>query len=194
MAQASNIKIALSGNENGVNMKVIFSHGKESGPWGSKITQLANIAKAAGCRVDSIDYSNIVSPDERVTKLNTYLASELEPYILVGSSMGGYVSLVASLSNQPLGVFLLAPALYMQGYQQQSYNTKLNNIEIVHGWSDDIVPVASSIKYAQQAQCTLHLIDGDHRLNSSITQVIALFESFLLTTKTNAQQVSVAVQ
>ena len=183
MAQTSNIKIALSGNENGVNMKVIFSHGKESGPWGSKITQLANIAKAAGCRVDSIDYSNIVSPDERVTTLNTYLASELEPYILVGSSMGGYVSLVASLSNQPLGVFLLAPALYMQGYQQQSYNTTLNNIEIVHGWSDDIVPVASSIKYAQQTQCSLHLIDGDHRLNSSITQVIALFESFLLTTK-----------
>ena len=106
-------------------MKVIFSHGKESGPWGSKIAQLANIAKAAGFSVDSIDYSNIASPDERVTKLNTYLASELEPYILVGSSMGGYVSLVASLSNQPLGVFLLAPALYMQGYQQQSYNTCL---------------------------------------------------------------------
>ena len=119
--------------ENGVNMKVIFSHGKESGPWGSKITQLANIAKAAGCSVDSIDYSNIASPDERVIKLNT----------------------------------------------------TLSNIEIVHGWSDDIVPVASSIKYAQQTQRTLHLIDGDHRLNSSITQVIALFESFLLATKTH---------
>jgi hypothetical protein len=44
-------------------MKVIFSHGKESGPWGSKITKLANIAKTLCFEVDSIDYSNIASPD-----------------------------------------------------------------------------------------------------------------------------------
>ncbi len=56
-------------------MKIIFSHGKESGPWGSKITKLANIGKAQGFNVDSIDYSNIASPDERVNKLNDYLAN-----------------------------------------------------------------------------------------------------------------------
>ena len=173
-------------------MKIIFSHGKESGPWGSKITKLANIGKAQGFTVDSIDYSNIASPDERVKKLNDYLANETQPYILVGSSMGGYVSLVATQTNQPLnkplnkplGVFLLAPALFMANYQQQTYTTNFNNIEIVHGWSDDIIPVEHAIKYARQAQCTLHLIDGDHRLNSSIEQVIELFGSFLLKTKT----------
>ncbi len=164
-------------------MKIIFSHGKESGPWGSKITKLANIGKAQGFNVDSIDYSNIASPDERVKKLNNYLANETQPYILVGSSMGGYVSLVATQTNQSLGLFLLAPALFMPDYQQQTYTTTLNNIEIVHGWSDDIIPVEHAIKYAKQAQCTLHLIDGDHRLNSSIEQVIELFDSFLLKTK-----------
>ena len=60
-------------------MKVIFSHGKESGPWGSKITQLANEAKTLGFSVDSIDYSNIVSPDERVSILNHYLKTKLKP-------------------------------------------------------------------------------------------------------------------
>ena len=40
-------------------MKVYFSHGKESGPWGSKIKRLANIAKEHGCSVDSIDYSDL---------------------------------------------------------------------------------------------------------------------------------------
>ena len=172
-------------------MKIIFSHGKESGPWGSKITKLANIGKAQGFTVDSIDYNNIASPDERVNKLNDYLANETQPYILVGSSMGSYVSLVATQTNQsfnqspnqPIGVFLLAPALFMPDYQQQTYTTTFSNIEIVHGWSDDIIPVEHAIKYAKQAQCTLHLIDGDHRLNSSIEQVIKLFDSFLLKTK-----------
>jgi surfactin synthase thioesterase subunit len=160
-------------------MKAIFSHGKESGPWGSKITKLANVAKELGFDVDSIDYTGITSPDERVIKLNNYLNNETKPYILVGSSMGGYVSLVVAQTNKPLGTFLLAPALFMTDYEQQTYTIDLKQLEIVHGWSDDIIPVAHSIKYAQQAQCSLHLIDGDHRLNSSIEQVMGLFQVFL---------------
>ena len=169
-------------------MKVIFSHGKESGPWGSKIKALAKIAKQLGCDVDSIDYRGIDSPDERVQKLAVYLQNEAK-YILVGSSMGGYVSLVCAqqqlnTNNIPQGVFLLAPALYMSNYQQQKYlvkehNKELTNIEIIHGWSDDIIPVEHSIEYAKQAQCTLHLINGDHRLNSSLAQVMELFNAFL---------------
>ncbi len=93
--------------------------------------------------------------------------------------MGGYVSLVAAQTNKPLGIFLLAPALFMTDYNQQTYITDLNHLEIVHGWSDDIIPVEHSIKYAQQAKCSLHLIDGDHRLSSSIEQVMGLFQTFL---------------
>ena len=37
-------------------MKIIFSHGKESGPWGTKIKRLANVAKRLNCSVESIDY------------------------------------------------------------------------------------------------------------------------------------------
>lgn len=94
--------------------------------------------------------------------------------------MGGYVSLVAAQTNKSLGVFLLAPALFMTDYKQQAYTTNLNYLEIVHGWPDDIIQVEHSIKYAKQAQCTLHLIDGDHRLNSSIKEVIELFEMLSL--------------
>lgn len=160
-------------------MKVIFSHGKESGPWGSKITKLAHIAKTLNYEVDSLDYNNIISPDERVKKLEHYLENETQPYLLVGSSMGGYVSLIASKKHKPLGIFLLAPALFMPDYLQQNYDSLTNNIEVIHGWSDDVIPVSHSIKYAQQQKCTLHLIDGDHRLNSSIEQVVELFTAFL---------------
>ncbi len=160
-------------------MKVIFSHGKESGPWGSKITRLASIAKELGFSVDSIDYTGMLDPDERVKKLADYLKSESENYILVGSSMGGYVSLLAAQESKVVALFLLAPALYMPNYQQQTYANNIDKLEIVHGWSDDVIPVEHSIKYAKQAKFTLHLIDGDHRLNSSLEQVCDLFGVFL---------------
>ena len=159
-------------------MKVYFSHGKESGPWGSKITRLANIAKKYGYGVDSIDYSDLLDTDLRVKRLVDRLKNVKEDFLLVGSSMGGYVSLVAAENISPQGVFLLAPALFMPGYNKQSYLSK-TYLEIVHGWSDDIIPVENSIRYAKSRDCSLHLISGDHRLNSSIEQVEKLFSQFL---------------
>jgi predicted esterase YcpF (UPF0227 family) len=161
-------------------MKVYFSHGKESGPWGSKIKRLAEIVQSHGCEVDSIDYQSIPDPDLRVEHLVSALSQEQDDFLLVGSSMGGYVSLVAAEQVKAKGVFLLAPALYIDGYKQQTYKTDQANLEIVHGWSDIVIPPEHSIAYAKEAHCTLHLIDGDHRLNSSIDNVSALFERFIL--------------
>lgn len=170
-------------------MKVIFSHGKESGPWGSKITLLAKIARKHGFTVDSIDYRNIGDPDDRVAHLIKALTCE-EENILVGSSMGGYVSLVASEQAEVQAIFLLAPALYIPGYDNQEYTARNQSIEIVHGWSDDIIPPEHSIRFAREANCSLHLIPGDHRLNSSIEAVSVLFNQFLHTTVKNFNRAS----
>lgn len=159
-------------------MKVFFSHGKESGPWGSKIKTLANVAKEHGYSVDSIDYSDTFDPDLRVERLIKVLEDVKEDFVLVGSSMGGYVSLVASEQVNAKGVFLLAPALFMTGYNKQTYSSN-TNVEIVHGWSDEIIPPENSIKFAKNIDCSLHLISGDHRLNSSIEVVRSLFSQFL---------------
>ena len=161
-------------------MKVYFSHGLESGPWGSKIKRLAAIAKEHGCEVDSVDYTDLRDPDLRVVRLLDVLKGESDSFILVGSSMGGYVSLAASDQVNAKAIFLLAPALYIPGYRQQVFGSDQQHIEIVHGWSDDIIPPEHSIKFANEADCTLHLISGDHRLNSSIETVEGLFRQFLL--------------
>ena len=160
-------------------MKVYFSHGKESGPWGSKIKRLAGIAQQKGYAVDSIDYSDILDPDLRVERLLGVLGKTDEAFVLVGSSMGGYVSLVAAKQVSAQGVFLLAPALYIEGYQQQNYHPR-GYVEVVHGWSDDVIPVDNSIRFANAVDCSLHLISGDHRLNSSIDVVEPLFSQFLV--------------
>ena len=160
-------------------MKIYFSHGKESGPWGSKIKRLAAIAKEAGYQVESIDYTDTKDPDLRAERLTNILKNEAESFLLVGSSMGSYVSLVASEEVQAKGLFLLAPALYIPRYKRQSFSPNCSHIEIVHGWSDDIVPPENSIRFAKEHDCSLHLITGDHRLNSSLETVEKIFRQFL---------------
>jgi len=160
-------------------MKVYFSHGKESGPWGTKIKRLAVIAEERGCSVESVDYTDTMDPDLRVERLLEVLAREEADFVLVGSSMGGYVSLVASESVNAKAVFLMAPALYIPGWEKQAYHSRSSHIEIVHGWSDDVIPVEHSIRYAREADCTLHLISGDHALNDVLAVVEDLFERFL---------------
>jgi predicted esterase len=93
--------------------------------------------------------------------------------------MGAYVSLAASERVNAKAVFLLAPALYIPGYRHQVFSTDHPHIEIVHGWSDDIIPPEHSIKFAKEADCTLHLISGDHRLTGPIELVEELFRRFL---------------
>ncbi|NTV13142.1 MAG: alpha/beta hydrolase [Desulfobulbaceae bacterium] len=160
-------------------MQTIFSHGQESGPWGSKIKRLADVAVEYGLGVESVDYRGIIDPDLRVARLLAVIKEVKDEVILVGSSMGGYVSLVASSHVDAKGIFLLAPALYMDGYEKQTYRTSHRHLEIVHGWSDEVVPCQNSIRFAQGANVALHLIPGDHRLNSSIEMVEGLFRSFL---------------
>lgn len=160
-------------------MKIIFSHGKESGPWGSKIKRLAAVAEAQGHVVESVDYRGMMDADARVEKLLRVVEGEADAFVLVGSSMGGYVSLVAAESCAPAAVFLLAPALYMAGYGQQSYRPQCEQIEIVHGWLDEVIPAENSIRFARESQCTLHLVKGNHRLNDCLDTVAGLFERFV---------------
>ena len=106
-------------------MKIIFSHGKESGPWGSKITALAEIARKSAfpnsIDVESIDYTGTADPDERVELLGKSL--NRDDLVLVGSSMGGYVSAVAAQQYAVRGLFLMAPAFYMPGYRNHEFST-----------------------------------------------------------------------
>ena len=158
---------------------VIFSHGQESGPWGTKIRAMSERAKALGCNVDSIDYQGIADPTERVEKLIQECTSISEPLILVGSSMGGHVATAAADALNAAGLFVLAPAYYMEGYEELTPLPPSMPIAIVHGWHDDIVPVENSIRYARGCSASLHLLDGDHRLTENIEAINDHLEQFI---------------
>lgn len=161
-------------------LDVVFSHGKESGPWGTKIRQLSDTAETLGCRVDSLDYRHTVDPDQRVVQLTDYLQDKTPAQtVLVGSSMGGYVTLQAAKNFAAAGVFVLAPAIYMPGYEHTAPRVRIPNLAMVHGWQDDIIPVEHSIRFATDQRCTLHLVDDDHRLIHSLDTLDAWFRHYL---------------
>ncbi|MEX1197502.1 MAG: alpha/beta fold hydrolase [Pseudohongiellaceae bacterium] len=159
---------------------VVFSHGKESGPQGTKIRVLSGIAEKHGWATDSIDYTDMMDPDERVGRLLDELEGESRrPLVLVGSSMGAYVALVAAAALRPQGVFLMAPALYIPGWKEQQYPEDLERVSIVHGWHDELIPPDNVLRYAKTANCDLHLLPADHRLSAVLPELTGLFEAFL---------------
>ncbi len=160
---------------------VIFSHGQESGPWGTKIRAMAELVRARGCEADSIDYQGIADPSERVEKCVRECAGIEDQLVLVGSSMGGHVATAAAEQVGAAGLFVLAPAYYMEGYEDLTPDPPSMPICIVHGWHDDIVPVDNSIRYARACSATLHLVDGDHRLTANIDEINNYLDQFLET-------------
>jgi pimeloyl-ACP methyl ester carboxylesterase len=158
---------------------VVFSHGQESGPWGSKINAMAERVRGIGCRAESIDYQGMAEPTERVDKLISACADFDEPLILVGSSMGGHVATAAARAVGAVGLFVLAPAYYMPGYETLTPKAPDIPTMIVHGWHDDIVPVDNSIRFARECAATLHIVDGDHRLTANINAINEYLERFV---------------
>ena len=159
--------------------RVVFSHGQESGPWGTKIRAMADCAKALGHAVESIDYQGMADPAERVKKLIEACEAFDGQLVLVGSSMGGHVATAAAAQVGAVGLFVLAPAYYMEGYEMHTPAAPDLPIEIVHGWHDDIVPVDNSIRYARESSATLHVVDGDHRLTANIDAINQYLGIFL---------------
>jgi len=139
---------------------------------------MAPVAQRHGLRVESIDYRGM-DPAARVERLLAVASGLREPLILVGSSLGGHVSATVSSQVPTRGMFLLAPAFFMAGYEQYTPVPAACPIEIVHGWNDTVVPPENSVRFARQYRATLHLVDSDHRLTDHIGNICELFDLFL---------------
>jgi predicted protein tyrosine phosphatase/alpha/beta superfamily hydrolase len=161
---------------------VVFAHGKESGPWGTKIRYLAHIAKRHGAEVLSPDYRDTMDQQQRVARLLALALPAHDDLILVGSSMGGYVSAVASQTLNPRGLFLMAPAIGLPGFVVQTPLPAQTATCVVHGWQDEVIPVECAIEFATAIRAQLHLIEADHRLSAVLPTVGLLFEEFLVRT------------
>ncbi|MFP4208511.1 MAG: YqiA/YcfP family alpha/beta fold hydrolase [Wenzhouxiangella sp.] len=167
-------------------MHLIFSHGHVSSPASHKIRTLAPLAEAAGHTTEAIDYRDLRDdPAGRVERLCARLEKLGEPAVLVGSSMGGYVSVAAACRMPVQGLFLLAPAVYLNhrypdvGLIEEHYPVRCNTVSVIHGWRDEVIPWQNAQRFAEERRADLHLLDTDHGMHSAIGQIAWLFQSFL---------------
>lgn len=158
---------------------VIYNHGKDSIPWGEKAIALADVARQRGFMFISPDYQASNDPDRRVKQLLAMDLSAYQEIVLVGSSMGAYVATVASEVIKPKGLFLIAPAFYLPGYQCTEFKPHADRIEVFHGWQDAIVPPENAWRFCRQHRASLHLLDADHRMLSLLPMIADTFDRFL---------------
>ena len=164
-------------------MRVVFNHGKESGPTGGKISVLTEAAETLGHACTSIDYTDLPDDAEaRVERLVACLDGIDEPVWLVGSSMGSYVALAAAEQRTVAGLFLMAPAAYLDGWARQTFTPRAPTT-IVHGWDDEIIPWENALRLARAVDGALHLVHAEHRLAGVHDLLAALLRDALETAR-----------
>lgn len=176
-----------------MSLKLIMSHGLESNAYGDKLRWLAAIAASRGVAVESISYYTsptdeggvpivIRDPAVRLELLEAKLqslkqAAPFTRFILLGSSMGGWVSSAAATRHAVDGLFLLAPALGIEGYPFQPMQLRAQEVTVVHGFEDNVIPFANSVAFARQHDAMLIGLPDGHRLQNDFD---ALAQSFHL--------------
>jgi len=159
---------------------VVFSHGQATAPWGEKITAMAAVVRDLGLSAESVDYQGIDDPQARVQTLLGFARPFAGRLVLAGSSLGGHVSAAAARTLSARGLFLLAPAFFMPGFEEFTPRDVGCPTVIVHGWRDDVVPINHSVRWAQEHRAALHVLDSDHRLQDQLPSICLYLRAFLL--------------
>jgi predicted alpha/beta-hydrolase family hydrolase len=166
---------------------VILSHGLESGPQATKVTAMAAAAEALGFsseRPDYLDLDRSKDPARIADRLARLLehcraarAAGCARLVLGGSSMGAFISGLASLEVAVDGLYLLAPPVRIEGFRELAA-AKVPTA-ILHGWDDELIPAAEVVAWAAPRRDELVLVNDGHRLADHVDYGAQAFARFL---------------
>jgi predicted alpha/beta-hydrolase family hydrolase len=166
----------------------ILSHGFESGPDATKVTALADVAQRLGWSHERPDYTDLDARREvselgdvsaRLQRLLDIArtAAARGPVVLAGSSLGAYISGLVSLQVPTKGLFLMAPPVRMG--EAPALDAARVPTSIIHGWSDELIPAAEVVDWAQSRCARLLLVDDGHRLSDNVGASAEAFAALL---------------
>jgi predicted alpha/beta-hydrolase family hydrolase len=164
---------------------VILSHGSDTGPDATKVSVLAKVAESMGWTTERPDYreddklGHAASIEPRIARLHQRIVASATPPVLVGSSMGAFVSGLASLEVPVAGLFLLAAPALIPG-SDLAFDVRLDVPTLmIHGWHDDVCPLDEIYEFAGRRELPLLILDDDHRLSAHIDAISKHFSFFL---------------
>lgn len=166
----------------------ILSHGFESGPDATKVTALAEAAQRLGWTCERPDYTDLDARravgelGDVPARLQRLLglaqaAANRGPVVLAGSSLGAYISGLASVQVPVAGLFLMAPPIRMGN--AQPLDAARVPTSIIHGWDDELIPAAHVVDWAHPRRARLLLVDDSHRLSGHVQASADAFASLL---------------
>lgn len=166
----------------------ILSHGFESGPDATKVTALAEVAERLGFTHERPDYtdldarrevSNVGDVPARLQRLVGLAATAAArgPVVLAGSSLGAYISAIASLQVPTQALFLMVPPTRMG--PMPALDAAAVPTSVVHAWQDELIPAADVIAWAQARSARLLLVQDGHRLERHVEASARAFEELL---------------
>lgn len=165
--------------------QIILSHGSDSSPDATKVSALAALAESLGWRTQRPDYREddafgyAGSVPRRLARLRAAVAACSTPPVLVGSSMGAFVSGLASLEAPVAGLFLLATPEAIPGCEA-AFDLRMDvPTLLIHGWRDELCPLDAVYAFAGRRRLSLLVLDDDHRLSASVDAIMAQFRLFL---------------
>lgn len=165
--------------------QIILSHGLDSSPDATKVSAMAALAESLGWQTQRPDYGSddarghaaCVAP--RIARLRATIEALDVPPLLVGSSMGAFVSGLVSLDVPVSGLLLLATPSEIPGYARAfDLRADLPTV-LIHGWRDEVCPLADIHAFAARRRLTLLQVDDDHRLGASMDAIAAQFRLML---------------
>ena len=166
----------------------ILSHGFESGPDATKVTALAEAADALGWTHERPDYTDL-DAERDVSELGNVPArlsrllglaqdaARRGPLVLAGSSLGAYISGLASLQVPVAGLFLMAPPIRMG--TAHPLDAAPVPTSIIHGWRDELIPADEVMMWAQGRRDRLLMVDDSHRLTEHVESSKLAFAALL---------------
>jgi len=138
-------------------MKVLFLHGLESKPGGSKSKAL----KEAGFEV--LNPALPREPFDIAVKVAQDMINVDKPDVIVGSSRGGAVAM--AIDTQGAAIILIAPA-----WKKYGVSKKIESATILHSETDDIVPFSDTEELIEKnPNIKLIKCKDDHRMKKKKT-------------------------
>lgn len=152
-------------------MKILFLHGLEGSPTGSKVTYLRD----AGLEVVAPALPKDDFP-KSVEIARSHLTDDVG--FVVGSSRGGAVALALG-SDKP--TVLLAPAWKKYGYDPYPNpvpTVKSDKVFVFHGEPDDVIPFSDSLELCKaNPKASLVVNQDDHRQLNQMPAVVEIIKS-----------------
>ena len=150
---------------------------------------VADAAERLGWTTERPDYTDLdarreISPvgdvPARLRRLVDIAAGAVArggPVVLGGSSLGAYISAIASLQVPTRALFLMVPPLAMG--PMPALDAARVPTSVVHAWHDELIPATGVIEWARARSARLLLLDDSHRLGAHVDTTARAFAELL---------------